>query len=160
MQAVSRRVSERAWIEHYLTDADGDPIEAAKLSGYKTPQKSGPLLIKKYQGQMAELQQKLASKLQMGPGEVLEKYTQIARDDEHKDQIKALDSLAKVHGIFQSDISLNVDRAKMVHEVHELLKTLAALGGAQALPPIADIPSAKVVMSAKARAGQTLARQA
>jgi len=150
-EKISRRQLERAWIEHYLTDADGDPVMAAKLTGYSAPHRTGPSLLRKYQGQMSELQAKLSERLKMGPGEVLEQMTKIARDDEHKDQMKALESLGKVHGIFQADVRLNVDRASMVAEIHALIKTLAELGGTQALPPIVQVPSARQIVAAKVK---------
>lgn len=120
----------KAFINNYCGKARFNSVAAAKLAGYASPEVSGPRLKRKYSKQLDKRFEELAKEAQMGAQEVLQELTTIARSKERKDlqaRLRALELLAKIHGLSSEKVSIKVDRATVLSELDAALEQLAGL---------------------------------
>jgi len=60
----------------------------------------------------------------MEADEVPNHLSEIARDFDHKDRVRALELLAKAHGMLSERLNINLDRKKLVQDLNDVLDQL------------------------------------
>jgi len=93
----------------------GNAAEAARIAGYKQPQVIGSRLFRKVEIKEAirkrdngngKRRNKTLEKI-MTQEEIRAAYSDIARDPDHKDRLKALDSLARCYAMFSDNVNIS-----------------------------------------------------
>lgn len=69
----------------------------------------------------------LRDSLSMSAREVVEGLSVVARTKEHKDHVRALEILAKIHGLLIDKLDLKIDRRTVAQEVEAALLKLTAI---------------------------------
>jgi hypothetical protein len=125
----------RKFWEVYGGEAGMNATEAARIAGYGTPNQLGSRITQTFPVMVEEARVRLQASLSMGAREVDERLAAIARDPEHKDQFKALEALARIHGRFNDKLSMSIDRATLNKQIDELIgsMTLARVASTQSL---------------------------
>lgn len=123
---ASLRPKQRKFIDCYLTTAHLNATQAAREAGYGSPETLGPRLLGKLRPLIAEQEQKLRESALMSPREVMEGLTTEAKSAESRpgDRIKALEILARIHGMLSEKLQVSVDvpaaRAAVIGALSEL----------------------------------------
>jgi hypothetical protein len=108
----------------YAEEAALDPTKAARVVGYRFPNTQGPRLVKKF-GDVAE-----AARLTwiescgVKPDELLRHLSEIVRDPDHKDRMKAIELNAKVHGMLSEKIIHDFDRQSLMRQIDARISQL------------------------------------
>ena len=127
--AEVRLTAQRAkFIELYFGPCLFNATEAAKRAGFKHPTVTGSKLKRILAPLMAAKEIELASKLEATGKEVRERLTNISRQDGHKDQLRALELLAKIQGQLTDNIKIKADRSQMEEQLVAALEALKAQG--------------------------------
>ena len=58
----------------------------------------------------------------VGPEEVRRRLSLLARDETHPSHFKALDSLARIHGLYVDKLTVEVSRTEILGKIDELLE--------------------------------------
>lgn len=121
------------FITHYFGEALGNATEAARLAGFRHPRIIGPRLRSELSQVIQEQEHKLQDQKLMDPREVAEKLTELARNH-GPSQIKALELLARIHGMLSEKLDITVDRKSLQDKVIGEVTRLAGL-----LPQSVDV---------------------
>ena len=103
--------------------------DAAREAGYSGDHYAIGSELKKRPNIQAAIQERLQSlhdKVEMDPTEVLQRLTRVGRDPLHKDHVKALETLAKIHGLTQDTLNLKVDKSQLLKAVDAEIERLKA----------------------------------
>lgn len=111
-------------IQLYRGEANRNATQAARLAGYGSARVVGPKLIKKYRHVIERLDAEEADRKNMGPSQVMQKLAVIADDPTHKDHIRALELLSRIHGLL-SDKAV-ADKRTMNEQLEQILKPAKA----------------------------------
>lgn len=122
------------FVELYIGECGYNATRAAEMAGFGSPRAAGSRLCKELAYLIDEHKLRQASYSQMAAKEVIEKLTDVARDSEHKDHVRALELLAKIHGLMSEKIDLKVDRKALLNELDSSLHTLVAHSKSLAKP--------------------------
>lgn len=141
---MSKKITPKrqAWLDAYFGAAMFDATQAARIAGFSNPMVEGWRLKKRLADEIELREAELAAVSQMSPKEVMERLTTVAREIKHKDHVKALELIAKIHGQLSEKIVVNTDKKSLMSELD---KTLAALKTHQG--PVPDISVEKVETS-------------
>jgi hypothetical protein len=92
------------------------PAEAARQAGYKDAEKVGKRLYTLWKDVIDE---KRARQDEMPPAEVLANLAAIAsgRKDATASQVKALEQLARIHGLLSDKLEVSMDREELLSEL-------------------------------------------
>lgn len=115
----------KLFIEAFLGPAAQNPAEAAKIAGYKAHISVGYRLRKSLAPHIEQLAREQHEAKVMSAKGVMEGLTEIAKKKDHKDRTRALELLAKIHGLLTDKIDLTVDRKKLASELKEALGQLS-----------------------------------
>lgn len=77
---MSLNFKHRLFLHHYLGDAKGDPVKAARLAGYSSPEKAAPVLLRN-STIASYLEQKLEEAGALPVAEILARYSAVATFD-------------------------------------------------------------------------------
>jgi phage terminase small subunit len=127
----------RRFVDLYLTTADGNATQAAREAGFSAPSALGSRLVRQLREVIAAREVVLRDKALISAGEVQEKLSQLARDPDHKDHFRALELMAKIHGLLSEKLDITVSRKQLRDDVTEAMGQLAALSARKQpqLPP-------------------------
>lgn len=114
----------RRMVEAYITVAKYDATNAARVAGYSWPEKTGTRLRKKYWRVFELAEIALRDNLVMGAREWDETVTSIARNSDHRDQLKALELWGKVIGRVNDKIVIDQDRSSLTHKLTQLVNIM------------------------------------
>ena len=119
----------REFVKHFLA-CDMNEVEAAKRAGFPDPNKDGPRLMRSVAVQEAIEEQgvKLDLWSVMSPQEIRLKLTELARN-EGPNQFKALDSLARMNGMYIDKLTVEHSRPELEAKIQELLDQISAPKG-------------------------------
>jgi len=109
-----------------------DGVEAARLAGYKSPAKAFAQLRRTRRAELEEAELAFRERLTMDWPEVAEGIAAVARAEKHKDRLKALELLARIHGKLDPKLSIQFDRRTL--ETH-IADVIAQLGQQVATDP-------------------------
>lgn len=123
--------------------------QAARLAGYKFPTVDGPKLARKFDDVLAAIFNEMSVQRRMEANEVIEGISNLARGAESEaNKLKALELLAKIHGLLNERLSISVDRRTLIRQIEGIIKQKQGLAEAKAvlgkrLPPgkSLDIPA-------------------
>lgn len=118
------------FLDLYLGECLYNASEAAEKAGYKSPRQMGSWLTKVLAKQIEEREVVIREKLEVSAAEVRQILTTVARDGQHKDQVRALDILAKIQGQYSDKVAVAVERKTLERDVAKALDEL--LGGKSA----------------------------
>jgi hypothetical protein len=71
-----------------------------------------------------KVEEEYRSKIRMSDDELDQHLSEISRDTEHKDRLRALELIARMKGRLNDKLRVEVDRRGMLKEVEELLKLI------------------------------------
>lgn len=121
---------ERNFIDFYLGEAKGDPVQAATLARYKAPAQVGRRLERRLRQVIdSKLVEREADAIITTRG-VIERFSWLADHAQVEgNRIKALEALARIHGLYSDTrIQINIGEAKA-----QVMDVLAALKGIKPL---------------------------
>lgn len=129
----------RLFLNYYLKDAKGDAVKAARMAGYKNPERTGPVLLNNRQV-AAYLEQKMEESGALTVAELLARLSTIAtldpmefivfdEDDKAKFDLKKVKKLKKGHLIKDLKIRRNGDVEVSFHSSVEAMDKLAKIQG-------------------------------
>jgi hypothetical protein len=101
--------------------------DAAREAGYSGNHFMVGQEMKKRDNIKAAIQERLQSlhdKVEMDPTEVLQRLTAVGRDAHHKDHVKALETLAKIHGLTQDTLNIKMDKPNLLRAVDAEIERL------------------------------------
>lgn len=116
------------FIELYFGKHLFNATAAAAEAGFKHPSVAGYQLTKKLAPLLAAKRVEHDNKMEMQGKEIREKLTSIARTDNHKDQVRALELLAKITGQLSDNIKISQDRSAMEADLVAALEALRTQG--------------------------------
>lgn len=93
---------------------------------------------------MDERLKSLHDKVEMDPTEVLQRLTNVGRDPHHKDHVKALETLAKIHGLTQDTLNVKLDKNSLLQAVDAEIERVKGLG------PVVDVEARLLAAPASA----------
>lgn len=130
----------RFW-KAYVGDAACDPTKAARLVGYKHPNTQGPRLLKKLPDVADAAKVAWLDTCGVKPEELLLHLSEIVRDPDHKDRMKAIELNAKVHGMLSEKIIHDFDRQSLMRQIDARISQLVqarALDSGQDIGTVVD----------------------
>jgi hypothetical protein len=102
-----------------------DGTKAAAMAGYRHPQKAASRLKAKWPDLVQHAEDTYRERMVMSAREVDERLAAVARDPKHKDHVKALELLARMHGKLETKLLVGgIDRSTLNKEIDALLDTL------------------------------------
>lgn len=114
----------RALLEAYGNEGKFNVTEAARLAGYRCPEKVGHRLRKRFPEAFAEVEQRFREGLKVQREEVEERIADLARNPKHRDHFKALELLAKMHGMLSEKVNVTIDRSNVNSNLDELVRSM------------------------------------
>jgi len=130
-QVGGRRMTPRvkAFLDAYGGVAQLNATEAARLAGFKHPAQAGHLIRKRWAELVAEEEQKVAEKFRISDEELDRHLSEIARNSEHRDRLRALELIARMKGRLNDKLKIEVDRKGMLKEIEQILSSLQPTSG-------------------------------
>jgi len=117
----------RALLEAYGSDGGKFNVtEAARAAGYRSPEKLGSRLRKRFPEAFAEVEQKFRDSLKVRREEVEERLADLVRNPKHRDHYKALELAAKMHGLLSEKVNVTIERPAINAQLDELIKAMMA----------------------------------
>ena len=117
----------RAFFEAYKGQAKLVGVEAARLAGYTNPRAAAQMLKARYTEDIERLETEFREQFKLGDEELDNIVAKIARNDEHKDQLKAVELAARMKGKLNDKVTVNIDRKTAMKELEEVLAAMQAL---------------------------------
>lgn len=111
-------------IDHYLADPARNATAAARKAGYKNPRHDGSRIVRRFRELIEQKDSERQAAVGLKADQVLAEIAGIATDPTHKDRLRALELLAKMHGLM-SDKPVS-DKKTLQTQLEELLKGTAA----------------------------------
>jgi len=124
MKEVRLTPKRQLFLDHYFGKANRVATRAAELAGLKWPRTSGPRTRKLLREHIESRERALAESSRMTAEEVVASLTDIARDVDHKDRCRALEMLAKIHGLMSEKVDIKVSREELVAQTMEMVREL------------------------------------
>jgi hypothetical protein len=118
-----------AKVKSFLAAYEGpcalDGTKAARQAGYRWPDKAASRLKAKWPELIAKAEDAFRAKMVMSAREVDERLAAVARDPKHKDHVKALELLARMHGKLETKLLVGgIDRNALNKELDAMLDML------------------------------------
>jgi hypothetical protein len=128
----------KAFLAAYGGEAALNGTKACRMAGYSEPERAFQRL-KRTQGKaIEEVEVKFREDLKVGWEEAQELLAAVARNPRHKDQLKAIELVAKLHGKLDPKLDVRVTRSDVEQRLAELLSQMALNQGQVA--PGAAVP--------------------
>ena len=125
-EAVRWTPKRKAWWEAYWGQAARDGVAAAVLAGLSEPHKVGRKLERNLSVAIELRDAELRAAAEVQPSEVIAKLSIVARNIEHKDHVRALELLARIHGMISDKLNVKVDKQQLLKELDEEIRRIAA----------------------------------
>lgn len=125
--AKQRRLTPKikAYFEILAGPAAMNATAAASKVGYKHPASAGHRINKLWPQLLEKARSKYLDSLVMSAREVDERLAAVARDPKHKDHVKALELLARMHGRLETKLLVGgIDRSSLNKELDAMLDVL------------------------------------
>jgi hypothetical protein len=124
---IKRRnsIKGKLWLEAYFGKAMFNATEAARMAGFKDAEYSGGRMLHKYAEQVEQRTEELKESLTMSPDECQQRLAELARDKDHKDHFRALETIARIHGIMNDKLAISLDRKTLMRQLDEVLGAIA-----------------------------------
>jgi hypothetical protein len=124
------------FVDAYCGEARFQPSLAAKIAGFGSPRTVGSRLTKELAEEIDAKLVSLASKSQLSAEAVVQGLSELAQDSKNPAvRCRALEILAKIHGLVTDKVSLTVDRKAVTGELDGILDSLLSQPKADQ-PPI------------------------
>jgi len=114
----------KAWLVAYGGEAMLNATEAARLVGYAEPEKMASRLKRLWGAEVAEAEEKFQNKFRISDEELDRHLSEIARNPEHRDRLRALELIARMKGRLNDKLKIEVDRKGMLKEIEQILSSL------------------------------------
>ena len=126
----------KRFLLHLESDALLDPISAARLAGYTRPQQSSTHLVRTWADKIAEVEDRLRKRARLSAEDVVNRLSIVGDNIEHKDHVRALETLARIHGLLTDKVSIQVSRGDISSQLGHALNRLerAETPGPSAIP--------------------------
>jgi len=128
----------RRFFAYFGAEAELDGTKAARLAGYSWPEKTEARLRKAWPEEFEKAEVAFKERLVVSWSEAQELLAAVARNPKHKDQLKAVELVAKLHGKLDPKLSIALDRKTIDEHLQELLQQMAQnkLATGDALPQL------------------------
>lgn len=94
-----------------------DLISAARKAGYTNPYRSAQMLQSIWGDKLAEIEDRVKSSVVLTSKDVLGRLSVVAQDVRHKDHVRALEILARVHGLLSDKMDVRVDLSTLTQQL-------------------------------------------
>ena len=101
-----------------------DLTKAARLAGYKSPVVMGSRLKGKFPDVFEAAEFAWRESCGVKPDELLLHLSEIVRDQDHKDRMKAIELNAKIHGMLTEKHVIELDRSKLLAAIQQKVDQL------------------------------------
>ena len=105
------------FLKFYFGEARGDATEAARLMGLRWPHGCGKRYKERLWGIIQEHEQALFERTTLGIEEAQALLAEIARSKTHKDQLKALELVLRIHGLLDVKLDIKLDAKSLQNEI-------------------------------------------
>lgn len=121
------RPKERRFIEAFLGDAAGDPVQAARLAQFGAPSEVGKRIYSRLREVIdSKLLEREANAIITTKG-ILTRLSVLADNaSKDSDRIKALELLARINGMLADKVTVSIETSGLVKELRHLLPTPVA----------------------------------
>jgi hypothetical protein len=117
---------QRRFIAAYLGPAAEFPARAAQMAGYARPAEHGATLERNLR-EAIELEREARRRVfVMGPEETLARLTYVARLTPDSTGVGAAKTIAQIHGMLATNLTLSLDRGQLVGEIRTALREVMA----------------------------------
>lgn len=132
----------RAFFEAYRGAAKMNALEAARMAGYTAPGAASMAIKRHFPEKIAQLEREYRESFKLSDEELDGILTTIAKNPEHKDQLKAVELISRMKGRLNDKITVNIDRKTAQKELDEVLAAINALAASQEADSTARWPKA------------------
>lgn len=113
-------------LDAYEKVTNGDEQEAARIAGYKWPEKVAYAIKKRYWKAFEDADDRRVNAAIMSSRELEERIVMLARNPAHRDHFKALELLAKIHGKLDPKVTVQLERGSLATQIDDLLVSMTA----------------------------------
>jgi phage terminase small subunit len=121
MRLTPKRVR---FINFYFNEAQLNATEAARLAGFGSPETRGPQLKRVLREFIEKKEVELREAALISPRECQERLAYIARNAPVNTQLKALEMVAKIHGLFSEKVHVEMNRGEIEKSLLETLEQI------------------------------------
>lgn len=114
----------RAFLAAYGGVAQLNGTEAARLAGYANPMQAAHHLRRVWAKEVEEEERRVADSFRMSDEELDRCITEVARNPESRDRLRALELIARMKGRLNDKLKIEVDRKGMLKEIEQILSSL------------------------------------
>lgn len=114
----------RQFVAAFEGEAKLDGVEACRIAGYSNPSRAWWQLRQRRRVDLEEIEKRFRERLTMDWPEVEAGIAAVARNLSHKDRLKALELLAKIHGKLDPKLSIQFDRTTLEKHITEIIAQL------------------------------------
>lgn len=115
------------FVQVFWTEAEGSPSKAAAIAGFACPESVGSRMAKSLSKELEEKRIEVLESAQVSPKECLTMLGDIARTASHKDRLRAIELLLKVHGLLSDKLQVTVDRKSLIQELDRQITRLGVI---------------------------------
>lgn len=141
----------RAFVAAFEGEAKLDGVEACRIAGYSNPRRAWWQLRQRRRLDLEEIEKRFRERLTMDWPEVESGIAAVARNESHKDRLKALELLAKIHGKLDPKLSIQFDRTTLENHIADIIAQLGEQSASSKPPQVAAgaAPSKPQLLPAK-----------
>ena len=115
----------KAFLAAYEGPCGLDGTKAAAHAGYRHPSKAASRIKAAWPELVGEAEERYRAMMVMQPREIDERLAAVAREPTHKDHVKALELLARMHGKLDTKLLVGgIDRSALNKELDSMLEML------------------------------------
>lgn len=145
----------KAFLAAYEGEAKLNATQAARLAygGKREGNLSAPAMIardirRRFPDLMEAAEERFREKFTMGDEELDQHLSEISRDKQHKDRLRALELIARMKGRLNDKLKVEIDRKTMLKEIEALLQVLPRPDSGQVIDAdYSEEPAQKVLKS-------------
>lgn len=127
---MKQRISkvDNRFLDAYFGEAGRNAAQAGRIVGLSTPEKAGPRVANRLRKVIESRELELSEKAKLSSAQVVEELCKVALDTDNPAQrVRALEVLAKIHGMTDSKVNVTVDRKLVSADLDSALAKLMAL---------------------------------
>ncbi len=122
LMKVSMTRRRLVWLDYYFGPANLNGTEAARLAKFKNPERVSSLLSRELAPVIDAMLLERSELLRLDNNKILEGIGDIAKHGESEtNRLKAFELLAKIHGMMNDKLSINLDRRSLLKQLELLL---------------------------------------
>ena len=126
LKMPARKLTSRVkrFLTFFETTAQLDAVEAARMTGYTAPHQAASKLERIWFDKLEDARVRVRGKLVMDATETQQRIAAVARDITHKDHVRALELVARIHGLLSDKLDIKVSRGDVASHLGRALERI------------------------------------